>query len=395
MIIQMTNRFNHIFNYLRQNFCTSILEIGVYKGDTALGMLQSSINTNVEYTGIDLFEDLTDQTIKKEKSLRADSVRQVKQKLSGYKVNLIKGFSKNILPTLNESFDLIFIDGGHSLETLRLDFYYSTLLIKQGGIIFIDDYTEEERHSGIKYFIDNELKEFQTEILPLKDNYRGYDYKLVSVKIKTMKNKIDVLTAFDKEFLQMFYNSFLPTLPNKTDLYCYYYKGTIDRRFTGFNISKMKFTLDHLRQYDNLVFFSDCDVTFLRNDLLIELDRLFEENGHPDLLMQWNQDGDFEKCIGIMLMKPSERLCILIERYLEKTTDWIIENYGYGQKYFNELLQLEFQDLKVTELPKTFYGGQMKGVYEIPENPFLYHATFETDAVDKYNILDYFKNIYK
>ena len=391
----MTNRFSQIFEYLKNNFCTSILEIGVYKGDTALQMLQSSINPNVKYTGIDLFEDLTDQIIKKEKSLRADSVRQVKQKLSGYNVNLIKGFSKNILLSLNESFDFIFIDGGHSLETLRSDFYYSTLLIKKNGVIFIDDYTDETRHSDIKYFIDNELNEFDVEILPESDNYRGYDYKLVSVKLKTMKNKIDVLMAFDKDFLQMFYNCFKNTLPPKTDLYCYYYKGTIDKRFTGFNISKMKFTLDHLRQHNNLVFFCDCDVTFLRGDVLQELDRIYEENGKPDLLMQWNQDGSYEKCIGIMLMKPSERLCKLIERYLEKTTDWIIENYLYGQKYFNELLQTEFQDLKVIELPKEFYGGQMRGKYDVPENIMLYHATFENDTTDKYNILEYFKNIYR
>lgn len=398
-MITMTKRFNYIFDYLKNNYCESVLEIGVFKGDTAKTMLEVSLNKDIKYTGIDLFEDLTDNTGRTEniniKEIgRPLSVSQTYAKLGNKNVRLLKGFSRDILPKLqNEKFDLIFIDGGHSYQTVKSDFINCLNLIKENGIIFIDDYTEEPNKAGIKKFIDGLGS---VKILPASDSYRNFEYRLAEYKpIKKLKNKIDVLTAFDKNFLKLFENSFISTLPPQTELYGLYINYTVDSRFTGFNRSKMEFTLNHLRNNKNLVLFSDCDITFLRSDVLKLLDEFYEQNGKPDICMQLNIPNETEKNIGFMLLKPSERLCSLIEKYLTLSTDEIIQKYGYGQRYFNELLNTKFQDLKVVTLPIEFYGKQLKGFFDIPENIAIYHATFEETFTDKYNILNYFKNIYR
>ena len=57
---------------------------------------------------------------------------------------LVEKKSYVALPELLEkhgdsTFDFIFIDGFHTFDTTLLDFFYSNLLLKVGGIIIIDD----------------------------------------------------------------------------------------------------------------------------------------------------------------------------------------------------------------------------------------------------------------
>lgn len=385
----MANK-NIILNYLKNNYCENILEIGVLNGDMAMAMIKNSVNKNVRYVGVDLFEDANDNIMRNEYlSKKPESVGRVYRRIKGVTTNFVlhKGYSIGILQNFvntDEKFDLIFIDGGKSLETIRSDFKLCTQLLTEGGIIFLD--TE---HQNITHFVDNELDEFDVE----KNVVDG----IAELKYKSKKkNDIDVLTAFDKRFLRLYNDIFLPSLPPKTNLYVKYIKATVDERFTGFNRTKVKFVADHIKNNKNLIFFSDVDVVFLNDNILKVLDSIYQKEGEPDLLMQWNDINKdiLERNIGVMLIKPTERVYELHCKYYEKTTDWIIENYGYGQLYFNYLLDNEFKDLVVKILPLEFYGGQMRGIYNIPNSILLYHATFENDIYNKYEILNYFKNIY-
>jgi predicted O-methyltransferase YrrM len=54
---------------------------------------------------------------------------------------LLEGLSENILPTLQEkSFDLIYIDAGHTYDCVSVDIEYADVLIRPGGYIVLDDY---------------------------------------------------------------------------------------------------------------------------------------------------------------------------------------------------------------------------------------------------------------
>jgi len=146
------DRKNYILKYIRKNKPKTILEIGVFNGAFSRRMLLNATNrTNgiVSYTGVDLFEDLSSEIYKKEISLWAlkqDLVYKDLAKIKNTKINLLKGYSRDVLPLLEGKmkFDLILIDGGHSYETVKTDFYFARNLISSNGAIFFDDYVNKQ-----------------------------------------------------------------------------------------------------------------------------------------------------------------------------------------------------------------------------------------------------------
>ncbi|MEI6609788.1 MAG: class I SAM-dependent methyltransferase, partial [Deltaproteobacteria bacterium] len=188
-------RYHHLLEYLNQNHCNRILEIGVFRGETAKLMLQCSKNRNIEYHGIDLFEDGNSELAEKEMSLVADPMDVVLKKLKKHSefVFLYKGYSTDVFLRIRDTdlrFDFIFIDGGHSYNTIRSDFENYSQLLSPDGIIFIDDYTKESLLPDVKKFIDDELlsnRQWDVNILDKwTDSYRGYNYKMVAVKFRVI-----------------------------------------------------------------------------------------------------------------------------------------------------------------------------------------------------------------
>jgi predicted O-methyltransferase YrrM len=191
------NRYQHILDYVRRTYCNRILEIGVWRGDTSELLILNSKNPNVEYHGIDVFEDSNDELVKREIALKPDPMAVVQQRLArvSKRVFLHKGLSKDVYPKLAEAnikFDLIWIDGGHSYETVKLDFEHYSRLLTDDGIIFFDDYTKEPCLPDVKRYIYTELlpdERFEVTIHEKYiDRYRGYDYKVVSVRFKQIED---------------------------------------------------------------------------------------------------------------------------------------------------------------------------------------------------------------
>lgn len=52
-------------------------------------------------------------------------------------INLIEGDAKEIMPMLDKKYDLIFIDADK--EDYEKVFYYSLMLLKKGGVLFVDN----------------------------------------------------------------------------------------------------------------------------------------------------------------------------------------------------------------------------------------------------------------
>jgi len=105
--------------YILQNMCKRIMEIGVADGENARTMVMVASQTfpaeEVEYYGFDTFGGNDDSQMK-----------QVKQKLekTGCEFKLFKGDSIKTLPKALRNLpkmDLIFIDGGHSYPTVKSD----------------------------------------------------------------------------------------------------------------------------------------------------------------------------------------------------------------------------------------------------------------------------------
>ena len=66
--------------------------------------------------------------------------------------------SEVVLPTLlaeGRQFDLVFIDGNHRFEGVFVDLFYSGRLLKEGGIVFVDDVQLEGVRRAVNFFVTN------------------------------------------------------------------------------------------------------------------------------------------------------------------------------------------------------------------------------------------------
>lgn len=176
--------YKPMYDYLCQHDCFNILEIGTNNGANAVAMIKNASNRILEnminYYGFDLFEDLTPELVDKEFSFKSsDAVENVKktiETLTSAKATLFKGDTNDTLGDDGVELplmDLIYIDGGHTLETVANDWKHCRDRIKPNGVIFLDDYFTEMSFVGCKYLVDNKIdrKIFDVEILPTEDTY--------------------------------------------------------------------------------------------------------------------------------------------------------------------------------------------------------------------------------
>jgi hypothetical protein len=200
----LKNGYDQIFiELIKEKKPKIFLEIGVFTGVTARNIceLLSLINNNdFLYYGIDLFEDYQ-EAISKEfipkflsenqnfsnplKSLvynfllreKLNSLKSVSKFLKKFKNNikLIKGNSLEILPNIDlKIFDMIFVDGGHSYETVKSELAYILKNIKNNCLVVCDDYTLLET-PGVKKAIDEAIIEY------------SYSLKVVGNKFACLK----------------------------------------------------------------------------------------------------------------------------------------------------------------------------------------------------------------
>ena len=170
----------------------NFLEVGVYQGVTSRNVcetLNKIHKNNFKFVGIDFFEDRNidldnkEMTVKHNKLsnpfkhllfnliLKKDlnSLNSVKGLLKkfGTSVELLKGSSDvQLLKVDLQNIDFVFLDGGHSYETVSNDLKTLTSKLKKNKIIICDDYDQVEY--GVKRAVD-ELKEKVSEIINLND----------------------------------------------------------------------------------------------------------------------------------------------------------------------------------------------------------------------------------
>ena len=178
--------FEQIEKYKPKNF----LEVGVFQGVTSRNVCEklNLIHQNeFNYYGIDIFEDADNLLDDKEMTSKhnnisnplkhliyniifkenLNSLKSVKKLLKKFDINvtLYKGLSDIILPKINMSeIDFVFLDGGHSYETVKNDLFLIINNIKKNKIIICDDY--DQKNYGVKKAVD-ELKDSVTEIKEL------------------------------------------------------------------------------------------------------------------------------------------------------------------------------------------------------------------------------------
>jgi predicted O-methyltransferase YrrM len=155
--------------YLKQP--VAILEIGTWNGVRAQQLLQ--VAPRARYFGFDLFEDATEQSDAEELNVKPHHrIVDVQARLAGHKATLVKGNTRYTLPSFNEPVDFVWMDGGHSVETIVSDFANVRRVATDDAEIYLDDY-----YSGpidTELFGCNKLVEgLKHNVLPAKDPVSG------------------------------------------------------------------------------------------------------------------------------------------------------------------------------------------------------------------------------
>ena len=165
--------------YKPKNF----IEVGVFQGVTSRNVCEKLYEINKEnflFHGIDIFEDTNINIDNKEMTIKHNkisnpfkhlifniilrknlfSIDSIYSFLKKFKnnVRLYKGFSETELPKIDMSkIDMVFLDGGHSYETVRSDLSLILKGIKKNKIIICDDYDQVDY--GVKKAVDELLNE--------------------------------------------------------------------------------------------------------------------------------------------------------------------------------------------------------------------------------------------
>ena len=147
------HRYRNLLKIIYQRKCHHIMEIGVYNGKHAKQMIEVAKifwpAREIFYYGFDLFEKLTKEDLIKEHAKPPPTSSYIRQRLeeTGANINLYTGYTRNTLPRFvgevqaaNTTLDFIFIDGGHSFETVTSDWGFVKDLMGNKTIVLFDDY---------------------------------------------------------------------------------------------------------------------------------------------------------------------------------------------------------------------------------------------------------------
>ena len=190
-IVSANILLNQIEIYKPQNF----LEVGVFQGVTSRNVCEKlyEINKdNFSFHGVDIFEDTNNNIDNIEMTTKHNrisnpfkhlifniilkknlfSIDSIYEFLKKFRINvqLYKGFSDTELLKIDMSkIDMIFLDGGHSYETVKNDLSLILKSIKKNKIIICDDYNQA--NYGVKKAVDelinqvSEIKELNKRLV--------------------------------------------------------------------------------------------------------------------------------------------------------------------------------------------------------------------------------------
>lgn len=164
-----TRRFYSNFKTIKDDYVGKpfkYMEIGVFLGHTAEWFIDNVLtHPEAEYHGIDPWEWFkpfhkrfpTEEAWNTNMLGRIDSL---KEKYKNKKVDFIRAYSHEYLktnPYRPQYFDIIYIDGNHTIQSVMRDWVYTWPLLKDGGVMMFDDYLQgcnDQVHKTVDLILD-------------------------------------------------------------------------------------------------------------------------------------------------------------------------------------------------------------------------------------------------
>lgn len=159
--IAPSSRYEWITRIVDETHARYLMEIGTWTGESALRMIDAAKRhhkpEDIYYYGYDLFRPLTAEEIKREFSKQPWTKSLVGARLAHSKANIYlhEGDTRETLhpitPYTGGPMDFIFVDGGHSWETIESDWEGIQSYIGPNTVILFDDcyYNAPEDIRGI------------------------------------------------------------------------------------------------------------------------------------------------------------------------------------------------------------------------------------------------------
>ena len=159
-------------NFLSSSFkgvinIKNILEIGSYEGRSAIFFLNNFKDSNIHcvdtWSGSDEHDNFDYNSIENNFDFNS-SIFQSNNRLNKFKMNSNEFFQSN-----SKKYDLIFVDGDHSSDQVKIDIDNSWKILNKGGYLILDDYMwwfykdlKKNPSSSINSFIINHISEISS-----------------------------------------------------------------------------------------------------------------------------------------------------------------------------------------------------------------------------------------
>lgn len=204
-IQKMTSRLRRPWRYWQMFWLITrikprrLMEIGTWTGDRARTMIRLAKwyrkADEIDYYGFDLFGQMTTERFAEEKSKWPPTQQEADAKLreTGAQIHLFQGDTMQVLPGLVGKLprmDFIFIDGGHSLETIANDWEYARRLMHDKTVVVFDDYWLGRTDAGCKVTVDGiDRNEYAVSLWPLTDTFQKTTFGSLRIKLARVSKK--------------------------------------------------------------------------------------------------------------------------------------------------------------------------------------------------------------
>lgn len=93
--------------------------------------------------------------------------------LKEFDVTLVKGNTRETLATFNEPVDFVWLDGGHSVETVRSDWENVKRCLMPEAVVLLDDYYTGPQIDTTKFGCNELVKCLRHTVLSMADPVKG------------------------------------------------------------------------------------------------------------------------------------------------------------------------------------------------------------------------------
>jgi len=166
-------RYAKLLEAVREKNPKAIVEIGTWNGERARQML--NLAPDARYYGFDLFEEASVETDREEMNVKPHYyMENVYMRLENYDVQLFRGNTRETLQSFRptEKIDFVWLDGGHSVETIRSDWENLKPHLADGAWVFFDDYYTGPIDTT-KFGCNEVVKDLKHEVLEDRDPVMG------------------------------------------------------------------------------------------------------------------------------------------------------------------------------------------------------------------------------